>query len=181
MQRSVLAIAVTIAVGLATPTTPAAAQRSIHIGAAGGVVFPVGKLDNSYTAGPSGLLTLAMGPQDAPMGLRLDYQYDGFKGRTIGGSRVSDIHVNSVTANLVMPFRVGYAKPYFIAGGGYYPLRLPGATQRERDWGANGGAGIGFQLPYTELGAFVEVRYHAVNRPDTSPYHFVPVTFGVLF
>lgn len=178
MRLLALAIAITTTAGLATPAT---AQRSVHLGVAGGAVFPVGILNNSYTAGPSGLLTLVMGPSDAPMGLRVDYQYDGFKGKTIGGSRISDIHVNSVTANLVIPFRVGYAKPYLIGGGGMYPLRLPGATKRENDWGGNAGAGIGFELPGTGLGAFIEARYHAVNRSNTSPYHFVPVTFGVLF
>jgi hypothetical protein len=178
MKAIALAIAVTVGAGLASP---AAAQRSYSLGVAGGAAFPVGKLDDSYTAGASGLLTLSLGSQDAPMGLRLDYQYDGFKGRTVGGTAVPDIHVNSVTANLVVPFRVGYAKPYLIGGGGFYPLRLPGATHRENDWGANGGAGVGFPLPYTTLGAFIEVRYHAVNRPDTSPYHFVPVTFGIMF
>jgi hypothetical protein len=178
MKCIALAIAVTVMAGLAEP---AAGQRSYHVGVAGGAVFPVGILSSSYSTGPSGLLTLAMGPQDAPLGLRLDYQYDGFKGKTVDGVKIQDIHVNSVTANLVVPFRVGYAKPYIIGGAGFYPLLLPGETKRESDWGANGGAGIGFELPYSSLSAFVEVRYHAVNRSRTSPYHFIPVTFGVLF
>jgi hypothetical protein len=122
-----------------------------------------------------------MGPEDAPLGLRLDYQYDGFRGKTIAGAKIQDIHVNSITANLIVPFRVGYAKPYIIGGGGFYPLLLPNSTKRESDWGANAGGGISFGLPYTTLGAFLEVRYHAVNRSKTSPYHFVPITFGVLF
>lgn len=177
MKHLVIAIALTIA----GSASSAAGQRSIHIGLAGGAVLPVGILSDAVENGPSGLVTLAMGPQDAPMGLRLDYQYDGFKGKTIAGTRIEDMHVNSVTANLVVPFRVGYAKPYLIAGGGFYPVKLGGAAKRENDWGANGGAGISFQLPYTTLGAFLEARYHAVNRSRTSPYHFVPITFGVLF
>lgn len=178
MKWCAIAIAVTLWVGAASS---AKAQRSYHIGAAGGAVIPVGILSDSYNSGVSGLLTLAMGSQDAPMGLRLDYQYDGFKGKTINGTTIPDIHVNSITANLVVPFRVGYVKPYIIGGGGLYPLRLPGVAKRENDWGANAGAGIGFQLPYTPLAAFLEVRYHAVNRSNTSPYHFVPVTFGIMF
>lgn len=178
MKRLSLAIAVTIGAGLATP---AGAQQSMHLGIAGGAVFPVGKLDSTYTSGPSGLVTLALGSQDAPVGLRLDYQYDGFKGRTIGGVTGRNIHINSVTANIVVPFRAGYLKPYIIGGAGLYPVRLPGTTKRERDWGANGGVGIGFPLPYTNIGAFIEARYHNVNRPNASSYHFVPVTFGLLF
>ena len=177
MKRLALAIAI-LGTGLASPVL---AQQSIHLGVAGGAVFPVGKLDSTYASGRSGLITLSFGPQDAPLGLRLDYQYDGFNGKTIGGSTVPNIHVNSLTANIVAPFRVGYAKPYVIGGARMYPLRLPGSTKRESDWGANGGAGIGFPLPYTALGAFLEVRYHAINRSNTSSYHFVPITLGILF
>jgi outer membrane protein with beta-barrel domain len=160
---------------------PAGAQRSIHIGVAGGGAFPVGILDSSFTAGPSGLVTLSFGSQDAPLGVRLDYQYDGFKGKALNGRTLPDIHINSVSANLVMPFRVGYAKPYLIGGAGLYPLRLPGLAKKETDWGFNGGGGIGFPIPGTTIGGFVEVRYHDVNRSNASPYHFVPVTLGLLF
>lgn len=180
MKCILLTIALTVA-GIAGFAPPVAGQRSVHIGVAGGGVVPVGILSDGYQSGPSGLVTLAMGSQDAPLGLRLDYQYDGFRGKTIAGTRIEDMHVNSVTANLIIPFRVGYAKPYLIAGGGLYPVELGGAAKRENDWGANGGAGISFQLPYTTLGAFLEARYHAVNRSGTSPYHFVPITFGVMF
>ncbi len=113
--------------------------------------------------------------------MRLDYQYDGFKGKTVNGATNSDIHVNSTTANLVLPFRVAYVKPYLIAGAGLYPLRLPGSTKRENDWGYNGGAGIGFPIPGTTVGGFVEVRYHDVNRTKTASYHFIPVTLGLMF
>jgi hypothetical protein len=178
----VLAIAIALSTAAsAGAAIKAEAQRSIHIGVAGGTVLPVGILSDAYGEGPTGMVSLVMGSRDAPLGFRLDYQYDAFNGKTTGGTRVEDIHINSVTGNLVVPFRVGYAKPYLIGGGGFYPLRLPGAEKRENDWGANGGAGVGFQLPYTTLAAFLEVRYHAVNRSRTSPYHFVPITFGVLF
>jgi hypothetical protein len=60
-------------------------------------------------------------------------------------------------------------------------LRLPVSAKKETDWGFNGGAGIGFPIPGTTVGGFVEVRYHDVNRSNTSPYHFVPVTLGLLF
>lgn len=172
--------ATAVATGLAL-ATPAAAQRSIHIGVAGGGVFPVGKLDSTYTSGPSGLVTMVFGSQDAGFGVRLDYQYDAFRGKAVSGTTLPGIHVNSVTANVVVPFRVGYVKPYLIGGVGLYPLRLPGTAKREMDWGDNAGAGIDFPIPGTTLGAFVEARYHDVNRSNTSPYHFVPITLGILF
>lgn len=173
-----LAMAIAVGAGL---TAPAAAQQSIHLGVGGGAAFPVGKLDSTYSAGPSGLVTVAMGPQDTQIGLRLDYQYAGFNGKTIGGARTPHMHISSVAANVVMTFRVGYAKPYIIGGGGLYALRSPGTAKRENDWGANGGVGVGFALPYTTIGGFIEARYHAVNRPNASSYHFIPITFGILF
>jgi len=160
---------------------PAAAQRSVHLGLAGGAAIPVGKLDSTYSTGPSGLVTLAFGSQDTPIGLRLDYQYAGFNGKTVGGAVIPDMHMSAVTANLVVAFRVGYAKPYIMGGGGLYPFRAAGATKSENDWGANGGVGVGFPLPYTTIGGFIEARYHDVNRSNTSSYHFVPITLGIMF
>jgi outer membrane protein with beta-barrel domain len=162
-------------------SAPAGAQRSIHVAVAGGAAFPTGKTDSLYSAGPSGLVALAFGSQDTPIGLRLDYQYAGFKGRTVSGTTLGDAHLSAITANLVIAFRVDYVKPYLIGGGGLYPLRLPGAEKSKNDWGANGGAGIAFPLPYTSIGAFVEARYHAVNTSSPARYHFIPVTLGLLF
>ncbi|MDQ6736620.1 MAG: porin family protein [Gemmatimonadota bacterium] len=166
---------------LSALSLPAGAQQLIHLGVAGGGVFPVGKLDSSFTSGRSGLITLSLGPQDAVFGVRLDYQYDEFRGKTLDNTRIPDFHVNSATANIVVPFRLGYAKPYIIGGYGRYPLHIPGILKKETDWGGNIGAGIGFPIPGTTIGGFVEARYHDVNRSDASPYHFVPVTLGILF
>ena len=176
-----LFVCATVLVAGAALAHPAHAQRSIHLGIAAGAVVPVGVLDNRVGAGVTGLATISMAPQDAPLGLRLDYQYSEFKGKTTSGIATGDMHINSATANIIVPFRAGYAKPYLIGGFGYYPLRLPGAAKRENDWGGNGGAGISFGLPFAETGAFLEVRYHAINRANAQTYHFVPITFGVLF
>lgn len=173
-----LAIAVILGAGLAST---AGAQQSVHLGVGGGAAIPTGQLDSLYSPGPGGLVTLAFGPPDAPMGLRLDYQYAGLQGKAIAGRDLPNTHISSVTANLVMAFRVGYVKPYLIGGGGWYPLRLAGDTKRQNDWGYNAGAGIGFPLPFTNVGAFVEARYHDVNRSDAPSYHFVPITIGLLF
>ncbi len=181
MKHSAVAIAAIIGMSLAPP---ARAQSSIHLGLAGGAAIPVGKLDGAYSAGATGLATLSLGPRESPLGMRIDYQYAGFNGKTVAGARVPDIHINSLTANLVVAFRVGDVKPYLMGGAGWYPLRLPGAVKRENDFGVNGGAGVAFPLPYTGIGAFIEARYHDVNRSETTPYtsiHYIPVTFGVMF
>lgn len=181
MKHSAVAIAAIIGMSLAPS---ARAQSSLHLGLAGGAAIPVGSLDGNYSAGAAGLATLSIGPRESPLGMRIDYAYAGFNGKTVAGARVPDIHINSLSANLVVAFRVGYVKPYLIGGAGWYPLRLPGVAKRENDFGANGGAGVAFPLPYTSIGAFIEARYHDVNRSETTPYtsiHYIPVTFGVMF
>ena len=164
-----------------TATASAGAQSMIHLGVGGGGVFPVGKLDSIATSGRNGLVTLSLGSQDAAFGVRLDYQYNEFRGKSVGNGKTPDFHVNSATANVVVPFRLGYVKPYIIGGYGRYPLLIPGIVSRETDWGGNIGGGLSFPIPGTTVGGFVEVRYHDVNRSNTSPYHFVPVTLGILF
>jgi len=181
MKHSAVAMAAIIGLTLAPS---ARAQSSPHLGLAGGAAIPVGKLDGNYSAGAAGLATLSIGPRESPLGMRIDYGYAGFNGKTAAGARVPDIHISSLSANLVVAFRVGYVKPYLIGGAGWYPLRLAGAAKRENDFGANGGAGVAFPIPYTSIGAFIEARYHDVNRSATTPYtsiHYIPVTFGVMF
>ena len=181
MKHSAVAIAAIIGMSLAPS---ARAQSSLHLGLAGGAAIPVGKLDSSYSAGGAGLATLSLGPRESPLGMRIDYGYAGFNGKTVTGARVPDMHISSLSANLVVAFRVGSVKPYLIGGAGWYPLHLPGVAKRENDFGANGGAGIVFPLPYTGIGAFIEARYHDVNRSEKVPYtsiHYIPVTFGVMF
>jgi len=181
MKHSAVAIAAIIGLSLAPS---ARAQSSPHLGLAGGAAIPVGKLDGNYSAGAAGLATLSIGPRESPLGMRIDYGYAGFNGKTAAGARVPDIHISSLSANLVVAFRVGYVKPYLVGGAGWYPLRLAGAAKRENDFGANGGAGVAFPIPYTSIGAFIEARYHDVNRSATTPYtsiHYIPVTFGVMF
>lgn len=178
MNRMAVAIAMMLGVGIATP---AAAQRSYHLGVGGGGAIPVGQLDSSFTTGAGGLVTLALGSRDTPVGIRIDYQYAGFNGKSLNGVQVPDIHIASITANVVVAFRAGYVKPYLIAGGGIYPFRAAGSTKQENDWGENGGAGLAFPLPHTGIGAFIEARYHNVNRSNLGSYHYVPVTVGVMF
>lgn len=160
---------------------PALAQHDIHIGLAGGGAIPVGVFDSSYSAGPDALVTIVAGPADSPLGLRFDYNYAGFEGRSVDGIDRTGTHVNSLTANLVIAARAGALKPYLIGGGGWYPYTEPGETSRTNGAGLNGGAGIGFPLPYLDIGGFLEVRYHAVHASGHADRRFVPITFGVMF
>lgn len=158
------------------------AQRSTHILLGGGAAIPVGTFDTTYKTGLHGLVGLTLGPPDAIAGLRLDYTYNGFHGRTLAGKRYRNTHVNALTANVVVPFRASYVKPYLIGGGGWYPYReAVDNNKRSNGWGVNGGLGISFPLPGTEVGGFIEGRLHVVYAAHGVQRRFVPVTVGVIF
>lgn len=160
---------------------PAMAQRSTHIGVGGGVAVPVGQFGNTYSPGPEGLVSLVMGPAESPFGVRLDYSYNGFHGQSVGGVQYADSHINAVTGNLVLTARVASAKPYLIGGGGWYPYHDVGDSKRTNAFGVNGGVGVGFPLPGSELGGFIEVRYHVAHASRHLDRRFVPITLGIMF
>lgn len=172
---------IVLALAVAACALPAAAQRSAHIGIGGGGVIPSGTFGDARSAGPMGLVTLATGPADSPIGARFDYSYNEFRGRTIGAVESPDSHVNSVTANIVLAGRAAGLKPYLIGGLGWYPYYEAGDSTRINAFGPNAGAGIGFPLPYSELGGFIEARYHKAHAPHHLDRRFIPITIGIMF
>lgn len=178
MKRFLLALTVAAtAYGM-----PVAAQRATHIALGGGVAVPVGKFGNDYESGPQGLVSLITGSPDSPFGLRLDYSYNSFRGDLVGGTvRYAGTHINSLTANLVITGRAGAFKPYAVGGGGWYPYREAGETTRTNAFGLNGGLGLGFPIPYSQIGGFIEARYHAAYASNHLDRRFVPITLGVMF
>lgn len=176
MKLFVLAMAATLC------ALPAAAQRSTHIGLGGGVALPVGAFGDTYSAGPQGLVTLVTGPAESPLGLRIDYSYNGFRGQNVSGVQYGGSHINAITGNLVLTARVASAKPYLIGGGGWYPYRDIGEAKRTNAFGVNGGVGVGFPLPLLSgIGGFVEARYHTAHAPHHTDRTFVPITLGIMF
>ncbi|MGI8508448.1 MAG: outer membrane beta-barrel protein [Gemmatimonadaceae bacterium] len=175
MKRLMLALATVVC------ALPAAAQRSTHVGVGVGGVIPSGTFGDTRSAGPMGLITLATGPADSPIGARLDYSYNDFRGRTVGVIKSPDSHLNAVTANIVLAGRVAGLKPYVIGGLGWYPYREGGDSVRTNAFGPNAGGGIGFQLPYSQLGGFIEARYHKAHAPHHVDRRFIPITIGILF
>lgn len=161
---------------------PVCAQRSTHIALGGGIAIPVGKLGTGYNSGPQGLVSLVTGAPDSPLGLRLDYSYNGFRGDvTSGDVRGPGTHINSVIGSLVLTARAGAFKPYALAGAGWYPYREAGETTRTNAFGLNGGLGLGFPLPYSQIAGFIEARYHAASASNHADRRFVPITLGVIF
>jgi hypothetical protein len=163
-----------------TVTVRARAQDGIKLQIGGGVAIPTARFDTTYTSGPAALVAITNGGSESPLGLRLDYSYNGFKGKTIAGRRYRDAHMNVVTGDLVFSLHTGpYIKPYVLGGAGWYPYREATDTKRRNEWGANAGAGITFPFPLQAGSGFLEARLHRVFGGGTQARRFVPIILGV--
>ena len=166
------------AAGVAAPAQAAAQGVQLQLG--GGVAIPVGRFDTTYTAGPAGLIAITNGGSESSIGVRLDYSYNSFRGKTVNGKRYRDAHMNVVTGNLVLSIPTGpYVKPYALVGLGWYPYREATETTRKNDWGANVGAGLTFPIPLSSAGGFIEARYHRIFGGGVQARRFVPIMIGV--
>jgi hypothetical protein len=85
-------------------------------------------------------------------------------------------------ANLVYAFPGTTAKPYLVAGAGFYSTKsMFSGSKADTDWGFNAGVGATFGLgPFA---TFIESRYHSISRSADKGgvIQYVPVTFGLLF
>jgi opacity protein-like surface antigen len=164
----------------------ALAQRTYALGVGGGAAIPVGKLSNVQNTGYNGLVVLAVGSAELPIGVRFDGIYNNLvKNSVPEGSPAatsSDLRIIAGLFNLVFAFPGTSAKPYLLAGGGLYSIKSNVAdTKAKNDFGFNAGAGITFGLgPFA---AFLESRYHTISRneADGGVIQFVPITVGLLF
>lgn len=164
-------------------------QKTYAVGFGGGAAIPVAKLSDTQKTGYNGIVILAIGAADLPVGIRFDAMYnDILKTNAVdplqgGGSAVSaDLRVASVLANLVFAFPGTSAKAYLIAGAGLYNSKpdVDGAKS-QNNLGFNGGFGTTFGTgPFA---MFIEARYHSVSRSTANGgvYQFVPITLGLLF
>jgi hypothetical protein len=166
---------------------PAYAQNSYAVGLGGGAVIPVGRLKDVQTSGFNGLVSLALGVAELPVGVRIDGIYNRFP-RTgsiaplSGSGNTSSFRVTGILGNLIFAFPGTSTKAYVITGGGLYYTKLDLAgTKSDRNPGLNGGAGFTFGLG--PVASFVEARYHFVRRPPDKGgvIHFVPITLGIMF
>lgn len=159
------------------------AQKSYAIGIGGGASIPVGKLGDVEKTGYSALLTLALGSPDFPIGVRLDGIYNNLTQATPAtGTPVGDLRVAGALFNLVYAFPGTYAKPYALAGAGWYGSKADTTgAKTQNNIGFNGGLGITFG--FGPAAAFLEARYHSVSRTVAKGgvFQFVPITFGLMF
>ncbi len=168
-----------VATALVVTATTADAQWSL--GVAGGINAPVSTLGDLTDLGYNAAVSLNLGAQVLPVGLKFEGAYNGLQIKNGGG----DVRIISGTANAV--FNVGKAKdaPYLIGGLGAYNRRVNldrvGSTGDQTVLGINGGGGLRFAL--SGLTTFFEARYHVMlgNANDGSNYQFIPITFGIVF
>jgi hypothetical protein len=176
-----------IAIALATSLTfcnSALGQKTYALGVGGGAAIPVGKLSNTQNTGYNGILVLAIGVAELPIGVRFDGIYNKFLFRTapVGSSSSSDLRVMGALGNLIFAFAGTTAKPYVIIGGGLYNTRgeVPGGKS-ENSFGFN--AGLGATFGVGPFATFLESRYHSISRNAAKGgvIQFVPITVGLLF
>jgi hypothetical protein len=187
MKRLVTIIAVSVLASVFL-STRVAGQKTYALGIGGGVAIPVGKLSDTQINGFNGIIALALGAPDLPIGVRFDGIYNSFSRKDVtspqGGapSNTYSFRIAGLLANAVYAFPGTTMKSYIVAGGGAYNTKLDVASSKsENHLGLNAGAGFTFGLG--PIASFIESRYHFISREPSKGgvIHFVPITFGLMF
>lgn len=165
-------------------SSPASGQKTYALGIGGGAAIPVGKLSLTQTTGFNGIVALALGVAELPIGVRFDGIYNSFSGKNITSPPTSTngFRVAGILGNLIYAFPGTTAKTYVVTGGGWYNTKFDSAgTKAENHWGLNAGLGVTFAVG--PVASFLETRYHFISREPTKGgvMHFVPITLGVMF
>ena len=168
-------------------STQAAGQKTYALGIGGGAAIPVGKLSDTQVTGFNGIIALALGAPDLPIGVRFDGIYNNFSRKNVasppaGATNTYSFRIVGILANAVYAFPGTSVKSYIVAGGGLYNTKLDVAgSKSENHRGLNVGAGVTFGLG--PIASFIESRYHFISREPTKGgvIHFVPITFGLMF
>lgn len=163
---------------------PALAQKTYALGLGGGASIPVGRLSRTQNTGYNGIVALAIGVAELPIGVRFDGIYATLlnNNASAGSGTSSDLRIIGALGNLIFAFSGTSAKPYVVVGGGLYNLKadVPGAKS-DNYFGLN--AGLGATLGIGPFATFVESRYHSISRSVAKGgmAHFVPITVGFMF
>lgn len=162
----------------------ALSQRSYAVALGGGAAIPVGKLSDVQTTGYNGIVALAIGVAELPIGVRIDGIYNTFQSRTapVGGPSTSDLRIMGALGNLIFAFPGTTAKPYVIIGGGLYSTKTDvSGAKSENDFGFS--AGVGATFGVGPFATFLESRYHTISRKaeEGGVMQFVPITVGLMF
>jgi hypothetical protein len=173
-------------IGVITVSAQSAAQKSYAVGIGGGAAIPVGTMSDTQKTGVNGLVSLALGVAELPIGVRIDGIYNNLprsKGTFPAGSTgTSSLRILGVLGNAVYAFSGTSVKTYVIAGGGLYNTRLDvDGAKSENHLGLNAGAGMTFGVG--PIASCFEARDQFISRQQAlgGVLHIVPITFGFMF
>jgi hypothetical protein len=143
-------------------------------------------MSDTQKTGVNGLVSLALGGAELPIGVRIDGIYNRLPRSTaalpVGSAGTAEFRIMGVLGNAVYAFSGTSVKSYLIAGGGLYNTRLDiDGAKSENHLGLNAGAGLTFG--FGPIASFLEARYHFISRQPAQGgvLHFVPITFGFMF
>lgn len=153
---------------------PAAPTIGASGGVGGGIVVPLGSLNNTHSAGYtlSGLVDFSAAEQPYSFRAELIYQHFDRKSTAPVGTR--SMNITSIGASvLARSANKGLSSTFVIGGIGVYKL-TDGGTKP----GVN--AGVGLEVPLTFFIGMADVRLHYIlteGRPAMS----IPITLGARF
>jgi len=177
-------LAVLSAVGLGSLGATAVAQaQGPRFGIGGGLVAPTSAYGDLDKAGWHALGKVEFKVPMSPVGLRVDGMYGQTSHDALFSPDGNTKFVGAL-ANVVLnvPVAVPMVKPYVLAGGGVYNMKIKAPSQGIDDsetkftWGAGAGLSLGAGL----VNFFVEGRYLSVQTSGSS-LKFLPLTVGVTF
>ena len=177
MKRSFIAAALA---GVALASLPFGAQAqllkrgtAVQFGVAAGAAIPVSDLSDFADTGFNGTAMVGFSPTLIPLGVRIDGAYNQFGAKVTSGN----LHITSVTGNLVYKMPGATISPYAIGGAGWYNSGGSGLTS-SNDFGWNVGGGI--SMPLSGFDTFLEARFNQ-TKVNQANLNFIPITFGVMF
>ena len=164
---------------MAVATAPAAAQARGYVGGGGGVAIPTGSFADGDKLGWLAQLIAGITGPSGRLGGRIDGDYSrhSFKGATAG-------HVGLFGANgdVVLSFGTAKARPYVLAGVGFYNVKSTlaggGSYAASVTKGAfNGGAGVNIKTS-GNMAVYLEGRFISIRTSGNS-LNFIPLSVGL--
>ena len=153
--------------------------KPVQFGIAAGAVIPSGDLSDGVNTGFNGTVLVGFRPAMIPLGIRLEGAYNQMGAKGGGGN----VHIISVTGNLVYKFPSETVSPYAIGGAGWCQtaISITGfGTVSDNHFCWNAGGGIEMQL--SGFQTFIEARYNKVQVSNgNGTLAYIPITFGVMF
>ena len=182
MKPSIIAAAL-VGIALVSLSSESRAQVStvakpVQFGIAAGAALPTSDLSDIASTGYNVTGTVGITPQLIPLGIRIDGTYNRF---SLKNGVDGEVHITSVTGNLVYKIPSEAVSPYLIGGAGWYNTGgsvtgFGGGSSNHFGWNLGGG----ISMPLSGFDTFLEARYNQVQG-DGGSVKYIPITFGLMF